>query len=117
MIGRPDPKVATDTLWLTGYERSNLGAELARQGARLVADPHPAENFFQRSDNYALARRGVVAHTVSSFGLHPQYHKPDDDIAHIDFAHMTRAINSMVAPVRWLVNSNFTPAWAEGKKP
>ncbi|HEX8421914.1 MAG TPA: M20/M25/M40 family metallo-hydrolase, partial [Pyrinomonadaceae bacterium] len=117
MIGRPDPKVAADTLWLTGYERSNLGAELARQGARLVPDPHPSENFFQRSDNYALARRGVVAHTVSSFGLHPQYHKPDDDIAHIDFAHMTRAINSMVAPVRWLVNSNFTPAWVEGKKP
>ncbi|HZH31198.1 MAG TPA: M20/M25/M40 family metallo-hydrolase [Pyrinomonadaceae bacterium] len=117
MIGRPDPKVAADTLWLTGYERSNLGAELARQGARLVQDPHPQENFFQRSDNYALARRGVVAHTVSSFGLHPQYHKPDDDITHIDFAHMTRAINSMLAPVSWLVNSNFTPAWAEGKKP
>ncbi|HZH91892.1 MAG TPA: M20/M25/M40 family metallo-hydrolase [Pyrinomonadaceae bacterium] len=117
MIGRPDPKVATDTLWLTGYERSNLGAELARQGARLVPDPHPAENFFQRSDNYALARRGVVAHTVSSFGLHPEYHQPSDDIAHINFPHMTRAINSMVAPVRWLVNSNFTPAWAEGKKP
>ncbi|HEY9404732.1 MAG TPA: M20/M25/M40 family metallo-hydrolase [Pyrinomonadaceae bacterium] len=117
MIGRPDPKVAADTLWLTGYERSNLGAELARQGARLVQDPHPQENFFQRSDNYALARRGVVAHTVSSFGLHREYHQPNDDIAHIDFAHMTRAINSMVAPVHWLVNSNFTPAWAEGKKP
>ena len=117
MIGRPDPKVAADTLWLTGYERSNLGAELARQGARLVSDPHPEQNFFQRSDNYALARRGVVAHTVSSFGLHPEYHQPQDDIAHIDFAHMTRAINSMVAPVRWLVNSNFTPRWAEGKRP
>ena len=117
MIGRPDPKVASDTLWLTGYERSNLGAELARQGARLVADPHPEQNFFQRSDNYALARRGVIAHTVSSFGLHPEYHQPGDDIAHINFPHMTRAINSMVAPVLWLVNSNFTPMWVEGKKP
>jgi hypothetical protein len=117
MIGRPDAKVAADTLWLTGYERSNLGAELAKQGARLVQDPHPDQNFFQRSDNYALARRGVVAHTVSSFGLHPEYHQPGDDIAHINFPHMTRAINSMVAPVLWLLNSNFTPAWAEGKKP
>ncbi|MGI9106187.1 MAG: M20/M25/M40 family metallo-hydrolase [Pyrinomonadaceae bacterium] len=117
MIGRPDPKVAAETLWLTGYERSNLGAQLARQGARLVQDPHPEQNFFQRSDNYALARRGVVAHTVSSFGLHAEYHQPQDDIAHIDFAHMTRAINSMVLPVLWLVNSNFTPVWVEGKKP
>jgi Zn-dependent M28 family amino/carboxypeptidase len=117
MIGRPDPKVAAGTLWLTGYERSNLGAELARHGANLVADPHPEQNFFQRSDNYALARRGVVAHTVSSFGLHPEYHQPGDDLAHLDLVHMTRAINSMVAPVRWLVNADFKPVWAEGKKP
>jgi len=37
MIGRPDFAVAAHTLWLTGYERSNLGAELAAHGARLVA--------------------------------------------------------------------------------
>jgi hypothetical protein len=117
MIGRPDAKVEAGTLWLTGYERSNLGAELAKHGARIVADPHPEQNFFQRSDNYALARRGVVAQTVSSFGLHPEYHQPGDDVAHIDFAHMTRSINSMVEPVRWLVNSDFKPAWIEGKKP
>ncbi|MDT7543453.1 MAG: hypothetical protein QOE33_3357 [Acidobacteriota bacterium] len=117
MIGRPDAKVETGTLWLTGYERSNLGPELSHHGARLVADPHPEQQFFRRSDNYALARRGVVAHTVSSFGLHAEYHRPQDDLAHLDLAHMTRAINSMVEPVRWLVNSDFKPAWVEGKKP
>lgn len=117
MIGRPDPKVAAEQLWLTGYERSNLGAELARQGAKLVADPHPEENFFQRSDNYNLARQGVIAHTVSSFGLHADYHRASDEIETIDFNHMTRSINSMVKPVEWLVNSNFKPVWFEGKKP
>jgi len=49
MIGRPDAAVAAHTLWLTGYERSNLGAELAAHGARLVADPHPEQNFFRRA--------------------------------------------------------------------
>jgi len=117
MIGRPDSKVAPHTLWLTGYERSDLGPALANHGARLVADPHPDQNFFQRSDNYALAMRGIVAHTVSSYGLHPQYHKPDDDLAHIDFAHMTESIESMVRPVLWLANSNFIPKWNEGMKP
>jgi hypothetical protein len=117
MIGRPDAKVGADQLWLTGYDRSNLGAELARQGAKLVNDPHPEQNFFQRSDNYTLARQGVVAHTVSSFGLHDDYHKASDEIKTIDFNHMTRAIESMVKPVEWLVNSNFKPAWVEGKKP
>lgn len=117
MIGRPDAKVAADELWLTGYDRSNLGAELAKQGAKLVADPHPEENFFQRSDNYTLARQGVIAHTVSSFGLHKDYHQASDEIKTIDFDHMTRAINSMVKPVQWLVNSNFKPVWYEGKRP
>ncbi|HET9182250.1 MAG TPA: M20/M25/M40 family metallo-hydrolase [Candidatus Angelobacter sp.] len=117
MIGRADPAVKPDELWLTGFDRSNLGPELARHGARLVADPHPAEHFFQRSDNYALARDGIVAHTVSSFGLHKDYHQPSDEISRIDFAHMEQAIESMIKPVEWLANSEFKPEWVEGKKP
>lgn len=117
MIGRPDAKVKPEELWLTGYDRSNLGAELARRGAKLVNDPHPEENFFQRSDNYTLARQGIIAHTVSSFGLHKDYHQASDEVKTIDFVHMTRAINSMIKPVQWLVNSDFKPVWLEGKKP
>ena len=117
MIGRPDTKVNPKELWLTGYERSNLGPELAKRGAKLVQDPHPEENFFQRSDNYTLARRGIVAHTVSSFGLHTDYHRPTDELDTIDFTHMTKAINSMVKPIEWLLNSNFRPSWVPGKQP
>jgi Zn-dependent M28 family amino/carboxypeptidase len=117
MIGRPDSEVKPDELWLTGFDRSNLGPELARHGARLVADPRPKQNFFQRSDNYALAEKGIVAHTVSSFGLHSDYHRPSDDIAHLDFTHMEQAIHSMLSPVKWLANSSFKPDWVEGKKP
>jgi Zn-dependent M28 family amino/carboxypeptidase len=117
MIGRPDSAIKPDELWLTGYERSNLGPELARHGAKLVADPHPDQHFFQRSDNFALAKQGVIAHTVSSFGLHKDYHQPSDDLAHIDFNHMEQAISSMIKPLEWLVNSDFRPEWVEGKKP
>ncbi len=117
MIGRPDAAVAPHTLWLTGFERSNLGPELAAHGARLVADPHPEQHFFQRSDNYVLAKKGIIAHTVSSYGLHSDYHQPSDDLAHVDFAHMTEAIESMVEPVRWLVNSDFKPQWTKNGKP
>jgi len=117
MIGRPDAAVAPHTLWLTGWERTNLGPELAKHGARLVGDPHPEHKFFSRSDNYDLALKGVIAQTVSSYGLHKQYHKPDDDIAHLDLAHMTEAIGSMIEPVRWLVNSDFRPQWAPGGRP
>ena len=117
MIARPDSAVAPHTLWLTGYERSTLGPELAKHGARLVADPHPEQNFFRRSDNYVLARKGIIAHTVSSYGLHGDYHQPSDDLSHVDFMHMTDAIASMVEPVRWLINNDFKPQWNEGGRP
>lgn len=117
MIGRPDPAVKADTLWLTGWDRSNLGPVLAEHGARLVLDPHPGQNFFARSDNYVLAKKGVVAQTVSSFGLHKDYHEPSDDLAHLDFHHMDIAIGSMLPAAEWLVNSNFKPQWKPGMQP
>lgn len=117
MIGRPDPAVKADTLWLTGWPRSNLGPVLAAHGAKLVADPHPAQNFFARSDNYVLAKKGVVAQTVSSFGLHKDYHQPSDDIAHLDFRHMDVAIGSLLPAAEWLANSSFTPKWNPGGQP
>jgi aminopeptidase YwaD len=117
MIGRPDGAVAPRTLWLTGYERSTLGSALAAQGARLVQDPHPEQSFFTRSDNIRFARRGVVAHTVSSYGLHKDYHRPSDEVQLIDFPHMLDAIRSMLEPIRWLANSGFRPSWHPGMQP
>ena len=117
MIGRPDAGIAPHTLWLTGWERTNLGPALAAHGARLVADPHPKEQFFKRSDNFTLARQGVVAQTVSSFGLHADYHQVSDDLEHIDFAHMTESIRSLLTPIRWLADSNFKPDWVAGGRP
>jgi len=117
MIGRPDPAVPAGTLWLTGFDRSNLGPELAKHGAHLVNDPHPKEQFFRRSDNYALATQGIIAHTVSSFGLHKDYHQPSDELSTIDFTQMTNAIASMVNPIRWLADSTWKPQWNPGGRP
>jgi len=117
MIGRADSAVKPDELWLTGWERSNLGPTLAVHGAHLVGDPHPEQQFFSRSDNYVLAKKGVVAQTISSYGMHNDYHQPSDDIAHIDFKHMCDAIGSLLAPIEWLVNSDFKPQWNEGGRP
>lgn len=116
MLARPDPKVPARSLWLTGYERSNLGSELSKHGARLVLDPRPEQSFFTRSDNIKFARKGVVSHTVSSFNLHTDYHQASDEVGKVDFAHMLDAVRSMLEPIRWLANSTFTPAWtAEGR--
>lgn len=117
MIGRPDPSIGGGRLWLTGWERTNLGPALVKHGAPLVGDPHRAEHFFRRSDNYDLAEDGIVAQTVSSYGLGSYYHTPADDLAHIDFGHLTQAIESMLPAVEWLANTKWKPSWNPGGEP
>jgi Zn-dependent M28 family amino/carboxypeptidase len=117
MIGRPDPMAGgAGRAWLTGHERSTVGDALTAAGIPIVADPHPAQRFFERSDNYAIALRGIPAHTLSSYGLHSDYHTPADDVARADLAHMTEVINSAVRAVRLLAEGE-APKWKEGMRP
>ncbi len=117
MIGAQDPKMPKGVLLLTGWERSNLGPTLKAHGALLGPDPYPEQHFFERSDNYALALKGVVAHTAAGWGTVPTYHQPNDDLAHLDVPFMTTAIQSLVEPVRWLASSDFRPAWNPDGQP
>ena len=117
MIGAQDPKLAPDTLMMTGFDRSNLGAALKQHGALVAGDPYPDQHFFERSDNYSLALKGIVAHTVSGWAVTPTYHQPTDTFANLNISFMTNAIRSLVAPLEWLANSDFVPAWNPGGRP
>jgi hypothetical protein len=117
MIGAQDPKLPTNMLMMTGFDRSNLGAALKQHGALVTGDPYPDEHFFERSDNYSLALKGVVAHTVSGWAVTPTYHQPTDTFANLNIPFMTNAIRSLVGPAEWLANSDFVPAWKSGGKP
>jgi aminopeptidase YwaD len=101
----------------TGWERSNLGPALKAHGALLGPDPYPEEHFFERSDNYALALKGVVAHTAAGWGTPPTYHQPDDEFSSLNIPFMTSAIQSLIDPLRWLATSDFKPAWNAGGRP
>jgi len=116
MIGLPDPK-HPKTLMLTGWERSNLGPTLRAQGADIGPDPYPEQNFFQRSDNYQLALKGVVAQTVSAWPAPPTYHQPSDALESVDLKFMAEVIQSLIGPIQWLANSDFRPEWNPGQKP
>jgi hypothetical protein len=117
LIARPDSLAGgAGKTWLTGFERSTVGDSLAAKGIAVVADPRPSQNFFYRADNFAFARRGIVAHTLSSFSLHSDYHQPTDDIGRVDFEHMAAVINQAAKAVRTLADG-AKPQWKPGGKP
>lgn len=117
MIGAQDPNMPDGVMMMTGFERSTLGAALRDQGALIAPDLYPEQNFFERSDNYQLAVRGVVAHTIAGWAVTPTYHTAGDTIANLDIPFMTRAIQSLVGPLRWLADSEFVPEWTPGGRP
>ncbi|MBI4888623.1 MAG: M20/M25/M40 family metallo-hydrolase [Acidobacteria bacterium] len=117
MIGRPDSLAGgAGKAWLTGFERSNMGEQLAAAGIPIVADKRPEQNFFERSDNIALARRGIVAHTLSTFNLHADYHRPSDDMRGMDLEHMAAVINAAARATQILADGP-KPAWKPGGQP
>lgn len=117
MIGRPDALAGgAGKAWLTGFERSNMGEQLAAAGIPIVADKRPEQNFFERSDNIVLARRGIVAHTLSTFNLHADYHRPSDDLRGMDLEHMAAVINAAARATRILADGP-KPAWKPGGQP
>ena len=104
MVGRPDTLVGAGKLWLTGYERSTMGEALSAAGLAVVADPRPQFRFFERSDNIVFAMRGIPAHTLSSYGLHTDYHQPSDEVERIDFAHLAGAADMVTRAARVLAD-------------
>ena len=118
MIGRPDSLTGgPGTAWLTGYERSTFGDMLAQAGVPIVPDPRPAQRFFERSDNIDFARRGIPAHTLSTFNLHGDYHTVNDEAEKIDTQHMARVIDAALVALRALANADAIPAWHPGGRP
>lgn len=117
MIDRPDSlSHGSGGAWLTGFERSTMGDLFQKNGLAVYPDMRPQQSFFTRSDNIGFAQRGIVAHTLSSFNLHTDYHKASDDIAGADFVHMAAVINTGAKAVSLLSNGE-KPAWHPGMQP
>jgi hypothetical protein len=117
MVGRPDSLAGgVGKLWLTGYERSTMGESFTKAGLPIVSDPRPDFRFFERSDNIVFALRGIPAHTLSSFGLHSDYHQPSDEVERIDFVHLAQAADIVVRATRLLADQP-APRWHPGGRP
>jgi len=115
MLGRPDDLVGgVGKLWLTGFERTTLGAAFAERGIDVVEDKRPSENFYQRSDNMAFVRRGIIGQTLSTYNMHTDYHQVGDEWETLDYDHMEACAEAAFAASKMLADGSLTPEWLPG---
>lgn len=125
MIGT-DSKWGTNSAYITGYEKSDMGkilqANLAGSKFHFEPDPYPKQNLFYRSDNATLAALGVPAHTISTSKMEeapnnePNYHKQSDDISTLDMNNMSEIIKAIAISSKTIVNGKDTPTRVEKEK-
>ncbi len=66
----------------------------------------------RRSENYRFAGAGIPPHTLSSFNLHADYHRPQDEARLADGDHLTAVIEATTRAVHLL-----SLEWKPGGRP
>jgi Zn-dependent M28 family amino/carboxypeptidase len=115
--GRPDDIDGPNerTLNVTGFDYSEvagiLGAAAEPLGVRVVKRERWSEMAFERSDNEALAKKGVPAHTISVAYMFPDYHKASDHWDKLDYENMSKVTEAAAAGVLAIANRAEAPRW------
>ena len=114
MIGKT-PSFGPNTVWLTGFERSDFGKiiqkNLVGTGYQLFPDPYKKFNLFFRSDNASLARLGVLSHTFSTtpIDIDKDYHQVSDEVETLDIAVITQTIQAVAVGTQSIISGVDTP--------
>lgn len=118
MIGK-DSKFGPNTLYVTGYDHSDL-AQLMQENVEGTAftfhpDPYPQQNLFYRSDNAVLAALGVPAHTFSTSQIDKDeyYHTVKDEVSTLNVNNITSSIEAIAKGVVGIVTGEQTPSRVE----
>jgi Peptidase family M28 len=115
MIGT-ESKWGTNSAYITGYEKTNMGDMLQKNLAgspfKFYPDPYPQQGLFYRSDNASLARQGVPAHTISTSKMDSEkyYHTQGDEIGTLDLKNMTEIIKAIAISSGSIVEGKEKPS-------
>ena len=115
MIGKHS-SYGPNTAWLTGFERSDFGKiiqkNLEGSNYELFADPYPKFRLFFRSDNAALARLGIPAHTFSTDPIDKDiyYHTVNDEIETLDMNTVTTTVRAIAVGTESIIMGEDTPS-------
>ena len=75
---------------------------------RALDNPNDPERYYERSDHYNYAQKGIPVVMVST-GFHEDYHKVSDDAARIDFEKLARVGSLMLEFVTTIANRDARP--------
>lgn len=96
---------------LTGYGFTTIAPHMEaagiETGLRMEKHEQFSDEFFQASDNAALARVGVPSTTLSVTYQFPDYHQVGDEAQKIDYANMAR-VTRAVAQGTWRMSESAT---------
>ena len=118
MIGK-DSKFGPNSLYITGYDASDLG-KLMQENLKGTSftfhpDPYKTQNLFYRSDNAVLAALGVPAHTFSTSQIDndPYYHTVKDEVSTLDIENIQSSIEAIATGAIGIVSGEQTPSRVE----
>jgi len=119
-MGRTDDKDAprVSSFSFTGPSFSDLPDTMtaaAKQEGVSVYVKRDADDFFDRSDNLAFAKAGIVAHTAVVAYEYPDYHAFGDKWQKIDYANMAKVDRAVAAGVLAIADAPDAPRWSPGK--
>ncbi len=100
---------------VTGFDYSTVTRYLQNAGKQtgvtVYLNKEASDAYFQRSDNAALAERGVPSHTLCVAFDYPDYHGLGDEWQKIDYNNMAK-VDRMVALALWNIgNAKQPPLW------
>lgn len=115
-VGRTDdtdgPQISRFAV--TGYEFSDLTKSIEEGGkaAGVSVDKRPqGDMYFMASDNAALARFGIPAHTISVAYEFPDYHRVGDHWDKIDYDNLAKITKAIGVSTNILANAEKAPKW------
>lgn len=119
-MGRTDEQSGRRMLsfFVTGPSYSDLPAIVSEAAkAEGISTWHlpGADDYFARSDNYAFAVRGMVAHTIAVAAEFPDYHGLGDKPEKIDYENMAKVDRGVAAGLLHIADDPVPPRWSDAK--
>jgi len=119
-MGRTDEQSGREVaaFAFTGPSYSNLPeimGEAAKAEGVSIYRRRDADDFFDRSDNFAFAQYGIVAHTLAVAFEYPDYHGLGDKSEKIDYANMATVDRGIAAGIVQLADELETPKWSNAR--